>query len=450
MPHKIGVIFFPGSNCELEALRACQRSHMASELFRWNDDYLKLKKYDAFILPGGFSYEDRGRSGIVASQDPVVQMIKKEHEKGKPILGLCNGAQILVETGMIPGVHDQNLEMALGWNERVQKGKILGVGFYNDWIYMRSDVRSGRSVFNRFGNNVIMRAPVAHGEGRFTTREPNLLKNLIENEQTLFRYCDASGHITPEFPINPNAAMYNLAGVCNLDGTVLALMPHPERSISGQPIFDSLADFLKSGRKTAFFEKKLPSETKQKNTALQKKSVLHAKAEKLSKKPDIVILIRLIITDNEERTIENTLKRIGFPGISLKRQVYLGMTVKNKKDSKKIAEKLLKSGEILNLNKEIPTIFIGEKTYEYTKENGLRETKNSLPKGLHFYITEFDNYTGNSIHENLKQHLQDHVIEKVERGVFWSLQMPQKKIADVLKTNIFSNPHSMKMVEVNL
>lgn len=440
MDHKVAVILFPGSNCELEALRACRRSKLTADLIRWNDDYSKLKKYDAFILPGGFSYEDRGRSGIIAAQDPIMDVIKQQAEAGKPVLGLCNGCQILVEKGMIPGLNPNHLELAMGWNERVKKGKILGVGFYNDWIYIRHDATKGRSVFNRFSQKEVMRIPVAHGEGRFTTLEKNLLENLKNNEQTLFRYCDENGKIVEEFPVNPNGAMYNLAGVCNPEGNVLALMPHPERTTVGQPIFDSLADYLNSSKKTLVKPKSLSAKK------ITPPLPIQDKPEKMDKKPDITMLIRLIITDNEERTMENTVKRLGFKA-TLKRQIFLGFDLKDKKDLKQTAEKLLASGEILNLNKEIPTIYIGNEAYSYSKDKGLQSMQNQLPNNFHFIVTEYDNYTGKSIRANLQNHLHDNVIEKVERGVFWSMEAKDQATSDqIIKTHLFHNPHSMKLI----
>ncbi len=435
---KVAVILFPGSNCELEAIRAVKRSQLQPELVRWNDREKKLGNYDAFILPGGFSYEDRGRSGIIASKDPIMKQVKKEAMNGKPVLGICNGAQILVETGMIPGLTADDLQMALAWNERIKNGKILGVGFYNDWVTMRHNSKPGRSVYNRFSAKTLLHIPVAHGEGRFTTKDKTVLKRLIENDQTLFRYCDAKGNFTDEFPVNPNGAMYNLAGVCNPEGNVMALMPHPERTIKGQPIFDSLAAHLNSSTKTHIIKaekaaprKKLEAVEKQKTAA------------------DITILIRLIITDNEERTLENTLHQMGYPDTTLYRQTYLGVSLTGKKDLLKTAEKLIESGEILNLNKEIPTVYIKNQAYAYSKEKGLIKVKNPLPAGRNFIAMEYDNYVGKSIYNSIKNHEHLRGIQKIERGIHWTIrQKSTKKVEDVIGTHIFHNPHSMKLLTV--
>lgn len=446
---KVAVILFPGSNCELEALRAVKRSHMEAHLLRWNDHTKKLSDYDAFILPGGFSYEDRGRSGIVASKDPIMKAVKKEALAGKPVLGICNGAQVLVETGMIPGLDPSHLEMALAWNERIKNGKILGVGFYNDWVYIRHDAKPGRSVYNRFNPKILLQIPVAHGEGRFTTKDRTVLKKLIANDQALFRYCDRNGKFVDEFPVNPNGAMYNLAGVCNREGNVMALMPHPERTIKGQPIFDSLASYLTSSTKVRVQKTAAESLQRTEKTVKTAKTRPLEAVEKQRSGPDIAMLVRLIITDNEERTIENTLKGIGYKDITLYRQVYLGFSVKNKKNLVKTAEQLIESGEILNLNKEIPTVFIKNTAYAYTKEEGLKKIKNPLQKGRHVIALEYDNYVGKSICNSLKTHEHLKELQKVERGIHWTVRLKKSsQFNNLIGTHIFHNPHSMKLLTV--
>lgn len=439
MTPKIGVILFPGTNCELEALRACKRSQMQPELFRWNDDRKILKKYDGFIIPGGFSYEDRGRSGVVASKDPVMDIIKAEADKGKPIIGICNGAQILVEKGLIPGINVEELEMALAWNERVKNGKILGVGFYNEWIYIRHDVTPGRSAFNRFDKDLVMRIPVAHGEGRFTTKTKELLDNLIKNEQTLFRYCDANGKIDAEFPVNPNGALYNLAGVCNMEGNVLALMPHPERTLNGQAIFDSMAEYISSPKKTPVLKRGL-----KKITAPVEEAV-----KKMKTAPDIEMGVELIITDNEERTIENAVRKLGFKDARLKRKIYYGFYADKKNGLKELAVKLINTGEILNLNKEIPTVRIGGKTYAFDKHTGLHEKSADATGSHEFVAMDLDNFSGKNIHAKIKPHLKDNEIKQVVRGVQWTISLKkQDQLNPLIATHIFHNPHSMNLVKV--
>jgi phosphoribosylformylglycinamidine synthase len=416
---------------------------MKAEIFRWNDDRKKLKSYDGFIIPGGFSYEDRGRSGVIASKDPVMDVVKAEADKGKPIIGICNGAQILVEKGLIPGLEVEQLEMSLAWNRRIREGKILGVGFYNDWIHIRHDEKPGRSAFNRFPKNTIMRIPVAHGEGRFTTKEKGLLENLIANGQTLFRYCDENGEFKPEFPVNPNGALHNLAGVCNPEGNVMSLMPHPERTVNGQAIFDSMASYISGGKRGTVGKTR-------KHAPL---TPVTDKVGKMSPRPEIEFTISLKITDNEGKTIENAVRRMGFKEASLTRQLYYGFYVPKKTGLKALAEKIIATGEICNLNKEIPTVRIGEKIYDYDKHTGLTEKnivrKHDAGAGRHDYIAlDNDDFAGKSVMGKLSHYLKDGDLNGAIKGVHWTLSVKNGDRAEkIVATHILHNPHSMKLIK---
>ena len=135
---RIAIIQFPGSNCERETMLAVKRAGMEPVEFLWNESREKLREMAGYIIVGGFSYEDRSRAGIIAALDPVMQEIAIQSEKGKPVLGICNGAQVLVETGLVPGLENNKVGMVLTENKRVANGKILGTGYYNAWINMRA------------------------------------------------------------------------------------------------------------------------------------------------------------------------------------------------------------------------------------------------------------------------------------------------------------------------
>ena len=171
-----------------------------------------------------------------------MKALKVEAEKGKPVLGICNGAQILVESGLIPGLDGNKLGMALARNKRIKDGEVLDTGYYNAWVHMKCVVPKSRCMFTAaFEEHEIFRAPIAHGEGRFTTEIPDLLQKLNDNGQMVFRYCDAHGAMNDEFPTNPNGAQYNLAAVCNPAGNVMAIMPHLERAEGpSQKLFTSM------------------------------------------------------------------------------------------------------------------------------------------------------------------------------------------------------------------
>lgn len=435
---KIAVIYFPGTNCELEALRACRRVEMDSQLVRWNED-IDLIKFDGFILPGGFSYEDRGRSGIIASKDPIIKKIEREAKKGKPIIGICNGAQILIESGLVPGLENHNLEMALAWNEWIKKGKILGYAYLNDWIYIRSDVQPGRCAFNMFKKNTIIRCPVAHGEGRYLTQDKGLLKRLITNQQTAFRYCDENGKFVNEFPINPNNAIYNLAGVCNPEGNVMALMPHPERTEDGDPIFASMAAYIKKD-----FKIRAPAIAKKK----YKSAFTEEKIKNYEEKPNIEMFVEMIITDNEERTIEHAIHDIGFKDIKLKKYIYFGIKTgpgpsrTRSHDEKALAIALIHSGELINTNKETPYVKIDGKWYEYDMATGLIDSKFKDNFAASYFVFERNNYVGKSVLSGIRRHFGIKEVTEVKKGILWSIERGQSYAEKVVKTHIFHNPHS--------
>jgi phosphoribosylformylglycinamidine synthase len=224
---KIAVLLFPGINMEIEMMRAIEAVGMKASIVRWNQ-FSMLEKYDGYVIPGGFSYEDRVRAGVIASKDRMMEILREEsREDNKPILGVCNGCQILVESGIVPGFKNNEVEMALAPNINP-----LIQGYYNSWVYIKSTSKKKRCAFNYFYKaNEVIPIAIAHGEGRFTTQENDLLEKLIENEQIIFRYCDKEGDISEKFPINPNGSLYNIAGICNKKGNVMAMMPHPERVV---------------------------------------------------------------------------------------------------------------------------------------------------------------------------------------------------------------------------
>lgn len=219
----IAVVYLPGNNCEEETLRAVRLAGMDGKIVRWNQRET-IQRYDGYVIGGGWAYEDRIRAGVIASKDPIIKLVKEQALSGKPVLGICNGAQVLVETGMVPGLKDE-VEMALAPNMNP-----FVEGYYCTWVYVRSEQEDGRScVTAGMPKDVVVPMPIAHGEGRFMTSDPDVLKKMEKDRQIIFRYCTHDGEIKDEFPVNPNGSVENIAGICNKEGNVAAMMPHPER-----------------------------------------------------------------------------------------------------------------------------------------------------------------------------------------------------------------------------
>ncbi len=303
---RIAVVSFPGNNCEVESLRALKEAGMEAVFFRWNDDRKKLKDIDGYFIPGGFSYEDRGRSGMVAARDPLMDFIGQEAESGKVVIGNCNGAQILIESGLVP--FGGNLDMSLARN--LSGGK--SVGFLSEWVWITPSCSSDRCATSNWKGS--MHLPIAHGEGRFTTRDKDLLQELKKNDQIAFRYCDEQGNISEDAAITPNGAMYAIAGICNPAGNVVALMPHPERTLSVKPYFASMKKWIEAKKLTGPQPERLLPMRNENRAGAEFLPAAHAHP--------IELFIDTVITNNEERTVEAAARRIE-PSLRLKQLKYI-------------------------------------------------------------------------------------------------------------------------------
>jgi phosphoribosylformylglycinamidine synthase len=206
---KTAVVVFPGSNCEADTERAVELLNEQKPVMAWHKDPLP-NDVDLVVIPGGFSYGDYLRAGAIARFSPVMQGVIEHAKAGGLVLGICNGFQILLEAGLLPGAMMKN----------------SGLHFTCEWVHLRTE-RHGLP-FTQFEQS-ILKIPVAHATGNYYA-EPNLCYRLEEQNQIVFRYCDENGNATKES--NPNGSLGNIAGICNETGNVLGMMPHPERAIS--------------------------------------------------------------------------------------------------------------------------------------------------------------------------------------------------------------------------
>ncbi len=221
---KLAVIQFPGSNCEYETARALTGVGFDVDIIRWTVSESEFMAYDAYVLPGGFSYQDRVRAGVVASKLPIISYLTNVVQERKPVLGICNGCQILAEAGLIPNRYDSPLiETALAPNTRGDQS----LGFVCDWVFVKPK-NTHKSIFmSSFSEDDVIPIPINHGEGHFVFSD-KLYDSLDDFSQ--FVYCDFEGNVSSSYPINPNGSMNNVAGLGDESGCVFAMMPHPERA----------------------------------------------------------------------------------------------------------------------------------------------------------------------------------------------------------------------------
>jgi phosphoribosylformylglycinamidine synthase len=223
---KFGVVVFPGSNCDHDAYHACKHILGQGAEFLWHKDP-DLKGSDVIILPGGFSYGDYLRCGAIARFSPVMREVINFAHGGGTVIGICNGFQVLVEAGLLPGVLLRNGSLK----------------FVCRFVHVRVENACTRFT-NRCEEGEVLQIPIAHGDGNYFT-DPETLSLLERQKRVVLRYCDQQGSIVDE--ANPNGSMANIAGIMNESGNVFGLMPHPERACDpllrytdGQKIFQSI------------------------------------------------------------------------------------------------------------------------------------------------------------------------------------------------------------------
>lgn len=405
---KIAVIQFPGSNCERETIMAVARVGMQAVPFLWNADLNRLAACDGYVIVGGFSYEDRSRAGVIAALDPVLKAIKIEAAKGKPVLGICNGAQVLVESGLVPGCDNHELAMALTCNKRVKNGEVLGTGFYNDWVQLRLSEGARKTIFTRrLTENTILKMPAAHAEGRFIMPESVLLE-IEKQGLAILKYCDDAGKIDPEFPVNPNGSVNNIAAVCNQAGNVMAIMPHPERTQSCDALFCAMRD--------AIIENALPQPVP---------FVCHLpKAEVTQCLPSGEhFFVKLRITDNHAASVETALRQLGF-AVRVERFVHWQVLANTD-----VKQAVIDSGELFNTNKE-----------------SFSTTLVPVDQSVTLLVREKEDVLGQQKTQALKQHFHLDALERVCHGIVWRLHFEEENCFEAIQnTHILFNPYAHEM-----
>ena len=227
---KLGVVTFPGSNCDYDCYRAIREGLDAEAVFLWHKDH-DLQGVDAVFLPGGFSYGDYLRCGAIAALSPIMREVRAFAEAGGPVAGICNGFQILCESGLLPGALIRNRSLK----------------FVSRPVHLR--VENADTLFTTaYRPGEVLTVPIAHGEGCYVA-DPETIDEMESGGRVVFRYVDAAGEPTPE--ANPNGSADNIAGIVSARGNVMGMMPHPERAITpllgsedGLGFFRSLAEHL--------------------------------------------------------------------------------------------------------------------------------------------------------------------------------------------------------------
>lgn len=225
---KVGIVIFPGSNCDKDAVWAFSNIYNQEVVELWHKE-TDLKNVDLIFLPGGFSFGDYLRSGAIARFSPIMKSVIDFANKGGLVFGVCNGFQVLCESHLLPGALLHNGHQKFNCKN----------------VFIKA-VTNNSFITQKVPKNVALKIPVAHGEGKYYCNDETL-KKIIANDQILFRYCDENGNASDES--NPNGSLENIAGICNEGRNVFGMMPHPERVVDvelyntdGRWIFDSMLE----------------------------------------------------------------------------------------------------------------------------------------------------------------------------------------------------------------
>jgi phosphoribosylformylglycinamidine synthase subunit PurQ / glutaminase len=232
---KFGIVVFPGSNCDHDVYHVAKHVLGQEAAFLWHKDSFS-SGLDCIVLPGGFAHGDYLRAGALARFSPIMKSVEAFAARGGLVLGICNGFQVLAEAGLLPGALMRN----------------AGLQYLCRDVYLRSE-RQDTPYTSRIKQGTVLRIPIGHGEGCYYAPE-EVLREIEEKRQVVFRYCDAAGQVNAES--NPNGSLRAIAGICNEPGNVFGMMPHPDRcaeevlgNTHGRRIFDSIVHSWQQARR---------------------------------------------------------------------------------------------------------------------------------------------------------------------------------------------------------
>lgn len=420
---KIAIVQFPGATGEREMCLAVKRANMEPVEFLWNESREKLRQMDGVIIVGGSSYGDRPRPGVIAALDPVMQEIKSLSELGKPILGVGNGAHILVESGLVPGLENNYVGIALTDNKGVIGDRIFPSSYCNASLYIRLSNHYQRNAFTRHAVGKVLSMPIATSAGCFAMTRA-LLQEIEMQGLNVFQYCDGTGNVTEEFSINPSGSIANMAAISNKKGNVLAMIPHPERSADGDGIFQSMRDYIATGR---------VEQVSSLNYYPRKPAVLSYQRPPSGDNQVFEFITELIATDKDAQVVQDALRHLGLP-VMVKRQIHWEIECNDQKAFQQIKQ----SGILFDENKE-----------QECCSHHVTQANSSLPDDLvakSYLVRGKEDVLGERGLQVMKNNFPTVDIHAVRYGVLWHFIGESSELSELqeclLQTNIICNPIS--------
>lgn len=380
-----------------------------------------LDQYDAFILPAGFSYGDRIRPGVVAAHSPMMQALKQAAQRGKPILGIGNGCQILIEAGLLPGVSPGVLAGATTLNVRKQAQDIIGVGLHHSKVYLKHVAPERRTVFTAgVDTSTIIAGRVADSAGNFIFSE-ELTLELEHNQQILFKYCTEQGVVLNDFPTNPNGSMWGIAGLCDPAGNVVGYIPELERDEQGTMLMAGLQRSL-----TQSSVSKTQPLRWQPGTVTIKP--YHPSVESLD------IYVSSLQSQYSARMAEMMLQRYGFQ-VQVRCQQYWEIWHDVEKSQlEQFTKMLVHSGMLLDSS-------IDQYHFE----------KTVTPNTMNILVRNINDYEGKYVAEQLRHTYSVMGIGNIMKGTIWELSFPTASATErmnlagqILQTYILYNPYAQE------